>query len=70
MNAANLHSELVTQDVLILTGEEGSFAPLKLHYKQVALSNAKLVTGRIFTRAEQAQKHCLIRNGIAGSHLT
>jgi len=33
MNAANLHSELVTQDVLILTGNEDSFAPLKLHYK-------------------------------------
>ncbi|MBN1762896.1 MAG: hypothetical protein JW878_07480 [Methanomicrobia archaeon] len=35
MNAANLHSELVTPDVLILTGEEDAFAPLKLHYKQL-----------------------------------
>jgi hypothetical protein len=71
MNAANLHSERVTQEVLILTGEEGSFAPLKLHYKQVeALSNAKSVTGRIFTKKEQAQHHCQIRKGISGSRLT
>jgi hypothetical protein len=71
MNSANLHSELVTQDVLILTGEEDSFAPLKLHYKQIAaLKNAKSVTGRIFTKKEQAHKHCQIRKGISGSHLT
>jgi pimeloyl-ACP methyl ester carboxylesterase len=63
MNAANLHSELVTQDVLILTGEEDSFAPLKLHYKQLEeLKNAKSVTGRIFTKDEQAQHHCQIGN--------
>jgi hypothetical protein len=56
--SSSSHSELVTQDVLILTGEEDSFAPLKLHDKEIeALKNAKLVTGRIFTWAEQAHKH-------------
>ncbi|MEJ2739040.1 MAG: alpha/beta fold hydrolase [Dehalococcoidia bacterium] len=63
MNEKNLHSELVKQDVLILTGTEDHFIPLKMHDKQVkALTNAKSVTGRIFTREEQAQNHCQIGN--------
>ncbi len=50
-NEQNLHSELVNQDVLILTGAEDHFIPLKMHYKQVnALRYAKSVTGRIFTK--------------------
>ena len=54
---------MVTQDVLVLTGEEDHFIPLKMHDKQVkALTNAKSVTGRIFTREEQAQNHCQIGN--------
>ena len=40
-NSENLKSELVTQDVLILTGAEDHFIPLKMHYMQVnALKNA------------------------------
>ena len=62
-NEQNLHSELVKQDVLILTGAEDHFIPLKMHYKQVnALGNAKSVTGRIFTGKDQAQNHCQIGN--------
>ena len=62
-NAENLKSELVTQDVLILTGAEDHFIPLKMHYMQVnALKNAKSVTGRIFTREEHAQNHCQVGN--------
>ena len=62
-NEHNLHSELVHQDVLILTGTEDHFIPLKMHYKQVnALRNAKSVTGRIFTKEDQAQNHCQIGN--------
>jgi len=62
-NEKNLHSDLVKQDVLILTGAEDHFIPLKMHYKQVkALVNAKSVTGRIFTRKEQAQNHCQVGN--------
>ncbi len=63
LSARNLHSELVEQDVLILTGSEDYYIPLKMHDMQVkALVNAKSVTGRVFTREEQAQNHCQIGN--------
>jgi len=63
LNEKNLHSELVKQDVLILTGAEDHFIPLKMHDMQVkALVNAKSVTGRIFTEKDQAQNHCQIGN--------
>ncbi|MFA5268834.1 MAG: alpha/beta fold hydrolase [Methanoregula sp.] len=62
-NEKNLHSELVKQDVLILTGAEDHFIPLKMHYKQVnALKNARSLTARIFTREEKGQNHCQIGN--------
>lgn len=62
-NEANLQSSRVTQDVLILTGEEDHFIPLKMHRLQVAaLTNARSVTDRIFTRAEQAHNHCQVGN--------
>jgi hypothetical protein len=63
MNEENLHSDLVKQDVLILTGREDHFIPFKMHDMQVkALTNAKSVTARIFTREEQAHNHCQIGN--------
>ena len=63
MNEQNLHSELVKQDVLILTGREDHFIPFKMHDMQVkALTNAKSVTARVFTKEEQAQNHCQIGN--------
>ncbi len=67
MNAQNLHSDRVTQDVLMLTGAEDHFGPfnmhLKLHRMQIeALTNARSVTGRIFTREERAQNHCQVGN--------
>jgi hypothetical protein len=62
-NEQNQHPDLVKQDVLILTGAEDHFIPLKMHYKQVsALTNARSVTARIFTREEQGQNHCQIGN--------
>ncbi|RJS49343.1 MAG: hypothetical protein CIT03_03650 [Methanobacterium sp.] len=62
-NEKNLNSESVKQDVLILSGDEDHFIPLKMHYKQVkALKNANSVTERIFTRKEQAQNHCQVGN--------
>ena len=62
-NSENIKSELVKQDVLILTGAEDHFIPLKMHYMQVnALKNARSVTGRIFTREEQGQNHCQVGN--------
>lgn len=63
LNEENLQSEKVLQDVLILTGEEDHFIPLKMHQKQVsALINAKSVTEYIFTRREHAHNHCQVGN--------
>ena len=63
MNVNNRHSDLVTQDVLILTGREDHFIPFKMHAMQVkALTNAKSVTTRVFTKEEQAQNHCQMGN--------
>lgn len=62
-NADNLLSERVGQDVLILTGAEDHFIPMKIHHLQVAaLRNARSMTERVFTRAEQAQNHCQVGN--------
>ncbi|MBU7015268.1 MAG: alpha/beta fold hydrolase [Theionarchaea archaeon] len=63
LSAENLHSDLVKQDVLLLTGREDHFIPFKMHEKQVrALTHARSVTGRIFTSKEHAQNHCQIGN--------
>lgn len=63
LNAANLHSDLVKQDVLILTGKDDHFVPFKMHKMQVrALTNAKSVTARVFTKEDQAHNHCQIGN--------
>ncbi len=63
LNAKNLLSWLAEQDVLILTGSADHFVPLKMHEMQVkALTNARSVTGRIFTTDEQAQNHCQVGN--------
>jgi pimeloyl-ACP methyl ester carboxylesterase len=63
LNERNLHSELVKQDVLILTGRDDHFIPFKMHAMQVrALTNARSVTPRVFTKEEHAQNHCQIGN--------
>lgn len=63
MNEENIHSEMVKQDVLILSGKEDHFIGVKLHQKQVdALINAKSVTDRVFTKEDQAQNHCQVGN--------
>ena len=62
-NAENLKSDLVMQDVLILTGDKDHFIPLKLHHMQVAaLTQAKSITERIFTAEEHGQNHCQVGN--------
>jgi pimeloyl-ACP methyl ester carboxylesterase len=62
-NEENLHSDLVRQDVLILTGREDHLVPFKMHDMQVkALTNARSVTSRVFTKEEQAQNHCQMGN--------
>ncbi|MFC1970765.1 alpha/beta hydrolase family protein [Chloroflexota bacterium] len=62
-NEENLHSDLVRQDVLILTGREDHLVPFKMHNMQVkALTNARSLTSRVFTKEEQAQNHCQMGN--------
>lgn len=63
LNSNHLHSDLVKQYVLILTGKDDHFVPFKMHDMQVkALTNAKSVTARVFTEKNQAQNHCQIGN--------
>ena len=63
MNENNLHSDMVKQDVLILTGRNDHIIPFRAHDMQIkALTNAKSVTGRVFTKEEQAHNHCQIGN--------
>jgi len=63
LNSRNLLSWFVDQDVLILTGAEDHFIPLKMHDMRVkALTNARSVTARVFTREEQAQNHYQVGN--------
>jgi hypothetical protein len=63
LNEENLHSDLVKQDVLVLTGRKDHMIPFKMHDMQVkALTGAKSVTDRIFTKEEHAQTHCQIGN--------
>jgi len=62
-NEENLHSDLIKQDVLILTGREDHMIPFKMHDLQVkALTNARTVTTRVFTNDENAQNHCQVGN--------
>jgi pimeloyl-ACP methyl ester carboxylesterase len=63
MNKEFLHSELVDQDVLLLGGEKDAFQPPVLYHKQwKALTNARSITGRMFTEADQAANHCGMGN--------
>jgi alpha-beta hydrolase superfamily lysophospholipase len=63
MNADNLHSERITQDVLLLAGENDAFQPVKLmHLQKTALINARSIETRVFTKEENADQHCQIGN--------
>lgn len=56
-------SRYVEGDVLLLAGAEDHYVPLSQFYRQTrALTGARSITGRIFTRAEQAQNHCQVGN--------
>ena len=62
-NEDNLKSELVEQDVLILTGEEDHFIPMKLHHLQVeALTNARSLKPIVYDESTQAHNHCQVGN--------
>jgi len=56
-------SALVDQDVLLLCGAEDHYVPAhQLQDQMRSLTNARSLTTRTFTRAEQAQNHCQIGN--------
>jgi len=56
-------SHRVTQDVLLLAGSADHYVPLRQLPQQIlALTNARSVTARVFTSAEQAHNHCQIGN--------
>jgi len=63
MNKRHISSHLISQDVLLVAGENDAFQPpVLLHKQKDALVNAKSVTTRIFTKEEQAGQHCQIGN--------
>ena len=63
LSRKNMHAKNIKQDVLLLSGKDDHFIPIKLHNRQVeALVNAKSVTDKIFTKSEYAQNHCQIVN--------
>ncbi|WP_298585626.1 alpha/beta fold hydrolase [uncultured Kocuria sp.] len=63
MNAGHLDSGRVRQDVLLMCGEHDAFQPPSLTRAQAqALTAARSVTTRMFTRAEQADQHCQMGN--------
>lgn len=63
MNSEHLDSGRVSQDVLLMCGEHDAFQPPALTQAQAqALTAARSVTTRMFTRAEQADQHCQMGN--------
>ena len=56
-------SYLVTQDVLLMAGAEDHYVPRAQLTRQIeALTCARSITARMFTREEAAQNHCQIGN--------
>ncbi|NHJ01197.1 MAG: alpha/beta fold hydrolase [Candidatus Heimdallarchaeota archaeon] len=57
-------SHLIKQDVLILIGEDDIDGKARFFYKKQveALKNAKSITGRIFTKEDNASHHCQAGN--------
>ena len=56
-------SPLVTQDVLLMAGQEDHYIPLHQFFDQgQALTHARSLTSRLFTRRETAQNHCQLGN--------
>jgi fermentation-respiration switch protein FrsA (DUF1100 family) len=63
MNATHVGSERVSQEVLLLSGEHDRFQPPVLTSVQArALTKARSVTVRTFTKAEHADQHCQMGN--------
>jgi pimeloyl-ACP methyl ester carboxylesterase len=53
----------LTQDVLLMAGAQDHYVPVHQFAQQInLLTNARSVTGRLFTRSEQAQNHVHVGN--------
>jgi len=53
----------IRQDVLLLAGAEDHMIPIREYHKNMnGLTNARSLTGRIFTAQEHAQNHCQVGN--------
>ena len=56
-------SEFITQDVLLMGGQEDHYIPLHQFFDQgKMLTNVRSLTSRLFTRKETAQNHCQLGN--------
>jgi pimeloyl-ACP methyl ester carboxylesterase len=56
-------SSLLTQDVLIMGGQQDHYIPLHQFFDQAKmLTNVRSLTSRLFTTAETAQNHCQLGN--------
>jgi len=63
-------SRLIRADVLLLAGADDHYVPLKQLGRQAAnLPNARSVTTRVFTAADQASNHCQLGNIGAAARL-
>lgn len=63
MNESNLHTENITQDVLVLSSKNDHFIPIKMHKMIInALRNAQSVEGIIYSKETNAHNHCQIGN--------
>jgi pimeloyl-ACP methyl ester carboxylesterase len=63
MNPGHLDSHRITQHVLVMVGEHDRFQPPKLAAAQTgALTGARSVTVRTFTKEEHADQHCQMGN--------
>ncbi|MEW6758984.1 MAG: alpha/beta fold hydrolase [Acidobacteriota bacterium] len=63
LNEENLHSDAISQDVLILASRDDHFIPFRLHREQLRrLTMARSVTDRVFGREDHAQNHCQVGN--------
>jgi pimeloyl-ACP methyl ester carboxylesterase len=63
-------SHRVGADVLLVAGADDHYVPLKQLGRQAAnLTNARSVTTRTFTAAEQASNHCQLGNIGAAARL-
>ncbi|MNW52783.1 hypothetical protein D3C74_303180 [compost metagenome] len=56
-------SPLLSQDVLLLAGQEDHYIPLVQFGEQIgSLTSVRSLTTRLFTRKQQAQNHCHVGN--------